>query len=267
LKQRGSGVEALTQEDEARYRALCGRIRAWHEEQDIRFDYPPATEEQVRATEAGLGVPLPPLLRMLYREAANGGNLLSEHDDYWPFFGVVGGCSVTFWDDDNKTIGHTLSRSGWRLHPCMAQAMERFPGHMALSDSRPDGFIMLSDRGCGTSLECDLLTGQIYRTGAGPDIPTEDGEYAGWMTTIQFMASSLEDCLNAMLEGTLYTRNRARGSISKQDFVSYIKSSCSADPRAVWHGLYRFSPGFFTLKEPDLEDWDVYESESDLLDA
>jgi SMI1 / KNR4 family (SUKH-1) len=240
--------------DEARYRALCERIRAWHQEQSISFVYLPATEEQVRETEAQLGLPLPPLLRMLYTEVANGGNLLSPH---YPFFGVVGGCPITFWGDDNKTFGHTLSRSGWRLHPCMAEALERFPGYMALSDSRPEGFVLLSDQGCGTALEYDLVSGQIYLTGAGPDIPTDDpGEDAGWMTTITFMAPSLEDCLNAMVAGTLYDHIRAESGVSEQDIDSYIESSCSDETRAVWRGLYRFSPGFFTPQEPNPETWD-----------
>ncbi len=37
------------------------------------FAYVPASEEQLRATEAALGFPLPPLLRALYAEVANGG--------------------------------------------------------------------------------------------------------------------------------------------------------------------------------------------------
>jgi SMI1 / KNR4 family (SUKH-1) len=37
------------------------------------FAYPPASEEQLAATEAVLGFPLPPLLRTLYAEIANGG--------------------------------------------------------------------------------------------------------------------------------------------------------------------------------------------------
>src|SRR6266487_2255071 len=37
------------------------------------FAYPPASEEQLRATEAALRFPLPPVLRTLYAEVANGG--------------------------------------------------------------------------------------------------------------------------------------------------------------------------------------------------
>src|SRR5258708_27179168 len=37
------------------------------------FEYPPATEEQLLATEEALGFPLPPALRALYLQVANGG--------------------------------------------------------------------------------------------------------------------------------------------------------------------------------------------------
>lgn len=37
------------------------------------FAYPPASEEQLYATETALGFLLPPVLRALYAEVANGG--------------------------------------------------------------------------------------------------------------------------------------------------------------------------------------------------
>jgi hypothetical protein len=39
----------------------------------LGFEYPPATEVQLQATEVALGFPLPPLLRALYAQVANGG--------------------------------------------------------------------------------------------------------------------------------------------------------------------------------------------------
>jgi len=199
-------------------------------------------------------------------EVANGGTLLSIDELAYPFFGVVG-CPLTLYEND-LTIGHTISRSGWRLHPCMAQALERFPGYMVFADTRPEGFLAFSDQGCATCLEYDLFTGKIYLSGAGGEIPTEDpGEDAGWMTSIEFMAPSLEDCLNAMLDGTLYTRNRAARKVTHQDIDSYITESCSHDARAVWRGHYRFNPGFFTPKEPDPEEWDIDASAFDLPDS
>jgi len=251
----------MTQADEARYRALCERIRARHKERDVPLYCPPATEEQVRATEAELGVPLPPLLRMLYTEVANGGNLLPRHD---LFFGVGDRQPDTVIDDFGRTIGR-MSWSGWRLHPCMAQALERFPGYRVFSDACPEGFLTLSLELGWTALEYDLPTGRIYLTRPGPEIPSEDpGEDLGWLTEIEYEASSLEECLNVMLDGTLYTHTRAGRDISDKDVDSFIESSCSDDPRAVWRGLYRFSPGFFTPKEPDLDEWDSDASAFDL---
>jgi|GEM_PF-3865027 len=100
------------QDDEARYRALCDRIRAWHQEQGIPLEYPPATEQQVRETEAELGAPLPPLLRMIYTEVANGGNLLSPLHE---FFGVAGG--VTFGLEQSISLALDLR--------CPAKTLER----------------------------------------------------------------------------------------------------------------------------------------------
>ena len=44
--------------------------------------FPPATEDQIQETEQQLGFPLPPLLRLLYTEIANGG--------FGPGFGIAG---------------------------------------------------------------------------------------------------------------------------------------------------------------------------------
>ncbi|GHO49652.1 SMI1/KNR4 family protein [Ktedonospora formicarum] len=60
------------------YDDLLTRIRA-HWRPSI---FPPATEEQVQETERQLGFPLPPLLRLLYTEIANGG--------FGPGEGIVG---------------------------------------------------------------------------------------------------------------------------------------------------------------------------------
>src|SRR5205807_2116845 len=60
------------------YDYLFARIRAhWP-----RSTFPPATEDQIRETEQQLGFPLPPLLRLLYTEIANGG--------FGPGLGIVG---------------------------------------------------------------------------------------------------------------------------------------------------------------------------------
>jgi hypothetical protein len=50
----------------------CLHVRPDHP-QRIGFAYPPASAEQLLATEEALGFPLPPVLRALYAEVANGG--------------------------------------------------------------------------------------------------------------------------------------------------------------------------------------------------
>lgn len=60
------------------YDSLFDRIRVhWPQS-----PFPPATEGQIRETEQQLGFPLPPLLRLLYTEIANGG--------FGPGLGIVG---------------------------------------------------------------------------------------------------------------------------------------------------------------------------------
>ncbi|SRR6266566_7895503 len=51
---------------------LCARLAA-RAPQQLGFEYPPASEDQLLATEAALGFPLPPLLRALNAGVANGG--------------------------------------------------------------------------------------------------------------------------------------------------------------------------------------------------
>lgn len=68
----------MKKKDEAeRYLELCERLRKRMLEKGWAVEYPPATEAQVRATEDALGFPLPPLLRLMYQEVANGGHIIS----------------------------------------------------------------------------------------------------------------------------------------------------------------------------------------------
>src|SRR5260221_9938738 len=71
---------------------LGGRLHARldaHAPHKLGFEYPPATEEQLLATERALGFPLPPLLRALYAQVANGG--------FWLAFPVRGGLLGFCW--------------------------------------------------------------------------------------------------------------------------------------------------------------------------
>ncbi|WP_201390004.1 SMI1/KNR4 family protein [Ktedonobacter sp. SOSP1-85] len=64
-------------------RKTCLVLKPEDGEQEPIFAFLPATEQQVRETEQQLGFPLPPLLRLLYTQIANGG--------FGPGFGIIGG--------------------------------------------------------------------------------------------------------------------------------------------------------------------------------
>ena len=85
--------------------------------------YPPATKEQLRATEEQLGFPLPPDLRCLYLEVANGGLNLRPVEF---FLGAIGGCGeYAATRPDGQTIEAFANNSGWQLHPRIEEALHR----------------------------------------------------------------------------------------------------------------------------------------------
>jgi hypothetical protein len=149
----GEGDENVSMwiEDYAHCRALCERLRACWLGRGQTFTYPPAAEEQLRATKAQLGFSLPLLLRMLYREVANGGNGLVWYDEQFPLVGAQGGCPLPplGWPDAGPwragaTIGELVSRTGWQLHPCIAEALQRHPHCYVLCNQSPDRFVTIS---------------------------------------------------------------------------------------------------------------------------
>src|SRR5690242_19189308 len=73
------GEDSSKEQRARRIAALCARVRAYYADHPPEEDYPdprtfpPATEAQLRATEAMLGLRLPPFLRALYSHVGNGG--------------------------------------------------------------------------------------------------------------------------------------------------------------------------------------------------
>jgi hypothetical protein len=163
-----------------------------------RFAYPPATEEQLQATEDILGFSLPGTLRRLYAEVANGG--------FGPGYGILG------------AVGGTSHASNWYTN--IAQAYWERPSHVQLVDfatlneaqvpdrwfhlayEEPEGLDLEASRyqwpeyllqfcywGCNTSHALHAKTGQIYVVESGFD-------FALWVP-------SLEEWLERWLYGTL----------------------------------------------------------------
>lgn len=235
-------------QDEARMRAVCERIREYHCQRAKPFDYPPAPEEQVRTTELALGFPLPAMLRMLYREVANGGNILDPDpspyavihpDSVSPFVGVLGGAPYTkapwAWDVP-LTIGDLVSRSGWRLHPCISEALQSRPGSfvICLCGDKPEGFVTIQES-AGMTLELDGWTGHIYAAGYWGELIDGHGREME-LNCFWYVAPSLEELLEHMLDGTVSELYTHEGELTPAMLEA---ASCSDSPQSIWRGLVR----------------------------
>jgi hypothetical protein len=158
-------------DDSGHYLHLCERLRKRMVEKGWAVEYPPATEAQLRATEEALGFPIPPLLRLMYQEVANGGHLIS---DQYTLFGAIGGCAVGAAQGEPRdtiigTIDQLVSRSGWRLDDRVKEAWRRHPGTYLDTDAIPDQFLWLAilDYDYGANLYLDGLTGELYGNDLG----------------------------------------------------------------------------------------------------
>jgi hypothetical protein len=215
--------------------------------------YPPATDEQLHATEEKLGFPLPPDLRRLYAEVANGGlNLGPVH----VFHGAIGGCGVNpLYSGYGPTIEKLASMSGWRLHPRIEDALLRHPGRYVIADSLPDGFIY-NGEDSEFSLEIDAATGHIYYSEGWGYLPDRQTEVHGGLfdlITIQANAPSLRAWFARWLDEVPY-----RGMLAYQDdwgelLPEMVETDDLPDPEVVWRGLYRFEPA----SKPQPEEMDL----------
>jgi hypothetical protein len=255
-------------QDEAHYHLMCRRLRAGWTRYGGSFTYPPATEEQVQATEAQLGFSLPPLLRLLYREVANGGNGLVCYDEQFPFFGVEGGCACrelingtaeTVW----HTIGELVGRSGWQLHPAIAEALCRYPSCFVICDQLPDRFIPIHLESLGLVV-LDPQLGYLYEVDYETQLPLENNETVT-LLSVQFYKRSLEDWLEEWLqfleEGTRAAVRVSEGATPGTEPAlsrggrheltpELLDPAWVTDQTQVWHGLYRGLAGLL----PDSEE-------------
>lgn len=137
------------------------------------FAYPPASEDDLRATEAALGFALPALLRALYAEIANGG--------FGPGGGIQGalGGYGSRLDEPASTID-----VGYLWHPVPVQFVDLADSgrHWKRSPSGedwllpytvwPEYLLPLEDLGCCQQACLDGKTGRILCTApsASPDL-------------------------------------------------------------------------------------------------
>lgn len=179
-------------------RTLFERIRQKCNEQGWRPDeayhrmeheqyYPPATESQLLATEAVLGFPLPPALRTLYAQVANGG--------FGPGFGILGalgGFACSSIGGNIVEAYHALTDKTPLLD---YTAYKRISGERTLFEL-PGGvwsnrLLPLCDWGCLITSFLDIHTGQVLRGS-----PVSRTAYI-----LRPQASSLEEWLERWLQG------------------------------------------------------------------
>lgn len=248
----------------ARYRSLCERIRACWTGKGMMFSCPPATEEQLQVTEEQLGYPLPPLLRMLYKDVANGGNGLIWEEDQFPLIGAHGGypSPPRGRSPDGRwlpgpTIEQLVSHSGWRLHPCIEDALRRHPGRSVVCSQPPEGFVSIGDAG-SFGYELDLVSGCVYASWFGGDLPLEDNQVEP-LLELNFYRSSLEELIGEFLAqvgcGVGSATGANRPPMEYGDLTQgMLDPACEANAATVWRGLYRGVEQIIHPDEPD-EAW------------
>jgi hypothetical protein len=201
---RGRAATAMEQD---RYRAWLAPLHALQPDVGMVLDYVPATEDQLRLTEARLGFALPAALRAVYALVANGGDVFR---DGYVLYGSVGGYPRDYSGAGVATIDQLVSRSGWRLNAHVDAALQRHPGAYVQCDNRPDRFVSIADLGCSQTAELDGWTGRLYVAGCGQDrhfhrvaqglapLPGSEDEY---LVTLQFFAPSVEAWIDRKLTG------------------------------------------------------------------
>lgn len=248
-------------EELAYYHTLCERLRACrraHKERRI-FTRSLATEEQIQAVEAKLGFPLPPLLRMIYLEVANGG--LGIIDDSWEKIVALG------------DLSQERCRKGWRLHPCIERALQHYQSSYVRCDAWPEHFLYIAPTGhCDLVLDAD--TGWIYQSefeGVLP--PRRKGERID-LWSLSFVRGSLGELCEGWLKRSGFRqppsdifntthdiplRGPARWSELTPELLDpanqdnpeliwndmnlgvqpkLLDPSCYDDPSLIWNGLY-----------------------------
>jgi len=173
----------------------------------LGFAYPPATEDQLLATERALGFPLPPLLHALYAQVANGGFGFG-YGLRGAFGGFDGGGSGTIVDqylsrsyseeafpwasEKIRLINLTDYDDRWEevTGECRDKVVRTFrylalPYHLW-----PERFLPICNWGCAIESCLDCTRGGVYRVG----VTKEEGHL------ISLQAPSLQKMLERWLQ-------------------------------------------------------------------
>jgi hypothetical protein len=250
----------VDEEEMAYYLELCERLRACRRTHRDRrtFTRSLASEEQILAVEAKLGFSLPPLLRMIYLEVADGG--LGIIDDDWEKIVASG------------DLSQVQCRKGWRLHPCIERALQHYQFSYVRCDAWPEHFLYIAPTGhCDLVLDAD--TGWVYQSefeGVLP--PRRKGERID-LWSLGFVCGSLWELCERWLErsgfgqppsdffnthdiphtgpaiwGELSPELLDPANLDNPELIwnglnrgvqpKLLDPSCYDDPALIWNGLY-----------------------------
>lgn len=140
------------------------------------FSYAPATEKQLQATEQAIGYSLPPLLKPLYMQIANGG--------FGPGYGLRG--ALGGYTTDETIVDYYLS-----LAPIPSTCKEYEVTFEFSSEAWPSGFLPICPIGCGGEI-CISPAGIIYHVGPAHEdlnyiaravFPSLESWLADWLTS------------------------------------------------------------------------------------
>lgn len=157
---------------------------------------PPATEEQLLATEKLLGFPLPPVLRALYETVANGG-FGPGHDG---LFGALGCEDQEGWPITTIYLTHVARCQPIDLASCQCCALTKEEGcirYLADWEIRvpngywPERLLPIVHDGCDLYYFLDGTTGCVFFSGSEPLV-------------LRLMGHSLEELFERWTCGDLY---------------------------------------------------------------
>ena len=220
-----------------RHAVICERLRLRARVFGWRTPNPPTTEEQLDATEHGLGFVLPPLLRQLYLTVGNGGDGILE--DGYKVWGARSAVPLGEHDEFYRVrdLEHSRSQSGRRFSEETVAILRAHPGSYIEPEFWPDGFMELAYVGCSVMVLLDGWTGHVYITDAGET----------W-SCMSFCAPSVEDWLERELDATLQVITRY---FPKKKIAMPRQGEESAEGPHPSSATYR--PEMFTLAEARAE--------------
>lgn len=166
------------------------------------FKFPPATEEELQETETILGFSLPPILRALYTQVANG-----DFGPAYGFRGVIGGApeqagTIAAWYKVGTEVQKFFDLGDNTIQPGK--------DFFVSNSFWPRSVLPVCNWGCGIDIGIDCVTNAVVRIE-----PSELGYYLIYLT------DSLEKWLQQWLRDELYPQRviSAEEAIGAEDFL------------------------------------------------